>query len=125
MLYNILKILHVLSAALFLTGIGASIYIWKTSLNSSECSINIQKYTLIVISFALLQLLSGFTMISLKHYDISQLWITGSALCFTLVITSWFAFLYFAAFKRLQTVLLGICLSSILSMVFLMANKIP
>lgn len=77
----------------------------------------------IIIPFAVLQLLTGFTMISLDHYPFSDLWIKGSVLGFVIAIGSWFAFL-FTSNRFLQKMLLGICLVVIAGMIFLMANKI-
>jgi uncharacterized membrane protein len=128
MLYNSLKIIHILSATLLLTGMAAGIRMWDIKQIQTST-------TLIFIPFALLQLTTGFTMISLKHYNLSDLWILGSAIGFIIVVTSWFAFIYFLLqskqttrptlfFKRMQFITLATCVTAILGMVFLMANKI-
>ena len=149
MLYDSLKILHILSATMLLTGIVYSYYLWKRIQNPNEviqASQQIQTQTwLIVIPSALFQLMTGFTMISLKHYDYSELWITSSVIGFIIVIGSWFSFVYFLLlsqqlvtevqnatstdfrfkfFRRIQSTLLILCLASLLSMVFFMANKV-
>ncbi len=117
MFYDSLKILHIISATLVLTSIIYSYSIWRSSNNMAL----IAKQTwLIIIPFAIIQLLTGFMMISLKQYDVSQLWITGSVIGFVIMICSWLGFICGYA----QSVMLSICGLSLLSMIFFMANKI-
>lgn len=149
MLYYSLKLLHIISATLLLTAIVYCYYLWKKILNPNDVVIasqRIQTQTwLVVIPSALFQLMTGFTMISLEHYDYSQLWVAGSVIGFIIVIGSWFSFVYFLLlsqqlvsttqnsgladvkfkfFRRIQSTLLLLCLTSLLSMVFFMANKV-
>lgn len=146
MLYSCLKILHILSAALLLTSMAYSYSLWKKIQNPHETTAIfqcIQSQTgLIVIPAAIFQLATGFTMISLHHEELSQLWISGSVVGFVTVIGSWFSFIYFLLlsqqitgresqsvprfkfFRRAQSMMLTICALALLSMVFLMANKI-
>lgn len=83
-------------------------------------------------------------MISLKHYSLSALWIDVSAVGFIVVIGSWFGFLYFLMqqmtlltqrrsreiftrhkdYRKLQAIMLALCICALLSMIFFMANKI-
>lgn len=149
MLYNTVKIIHILTASLFGLGIAYCCYLWKQTRSSSESlktSEQIQLYTwLVIIPSALFELMSGFTMISLNHYDYSQTWVTGSVIGFIVVIGSWFTFLYFLLmsqqivsdvhkpqqselkfklFRRMQSYMLIFCVIALACMVFFMANKI-
>lgn len=126
MLYNYLKILHIISAALLLTSIVYSYKLWRRDSNTLNAHVQAQTW-LIVIPLGLFQLVTGFTMISVQHYDFHALWVKGSIIGFMLAISSWFGFIYFSIenkARRAQTVMLLICLASLLSMVFFMANKI-
>ncbi|MHB1947496.1 MAG: DUF2269 family protein [Gammaproteobacteria bacterium] len=127
MLYHILKISHILSAALLLTSMAYSFHLWRLNRKPIHAE-SIQSQTwIVIIPFAVLQLATGFTMISLKHEDMSQLWISGSVIGFIVVIASWLTFVYFLLSghsRKLQATLLTLCTSGLLCMVFLMANKI-
>jgi len=117
-----------------------SYYLWRTipaSVSSAALAQRIQIQTwIIIIPFAIVQLVTGFTMISLKNEDLSQLWISGSVTGFVIAIASWFAFIYFLLsaqhdlagrkifFRRIQASMLSICTLALLSMIFFMANKI-
>ena len=142
-LYDSLKILHILSAACVLTSIVYSYNLWRTA--STQTIINrterIQKQTaLVIIPFALLQLATGFTMISVERYNWHALWIEGSVASFITAITSWFGFMYFLLlsqqatasthssgrprrYRRRQRFMLSLCALGLLSMVFFMATK--
>lgn len=127
MLYNSLKIIHIVSATLLLTSIAYSYFIWRG--NSAISVERIQSQTwLIIVPAAFFQLASGFTMLSLQHYDFSQLWIKGSVVSFIGAIGAWFAFIYFLLSdqqcRRTQGMMLSLCGISILGMIFFMANKI-
>lgn len=130
MLYNSLKVLHILSASLLTTSIAYSAYLWykMQKMNNTNASERIQTQTWsVIIPFAVFQLATGFTMLSLKQEDFNQLWISGSVLGFIGMIVSWFAFIYFLLScerKMLQSSMLFICTMSLLSMIFFMANKI-
>lgn len=149
MFYNYLKIIHILSAAIFLTGIVFCYILWRRAQKPDDVAhisqrIQTQSW-LIIIPSALLQLMTGFTMISLKHYQYSQTWIAGSVIGFMVVIGSWFSFVYFLllsqlsvsqiqhsqlsqtkylVLRRIQSIMLFVCMATLLSMIFLMANKI-
>lgn len=154
MLYYCLKILHIISATLMLTSIIYSYRLWKNiqSLNNAETiSQQIQTQTaLFIIPFALIQLATGFTMISVQHYDYSEWWVTGSVIGFIVVIGSWFSFVYFLLtaqslseiknsnspsydnhrhgkkykiYRQVQSFMLVLCAAAILSMIFFMTNK--
>lgn len=137
MLYNCIKIIHILSAALLLTSIAYSIFSWHRIRYANQdivVSERIQTQTWVfIVPFAVFQLATGFTMISLQHYDFSELWIKGSVIGFVVVILSWFGFIYFLLsgqnspsvfFRRLQSSMLVLCTFSLLCMIFFMANKV-
>jgi len=146
MQYSYLKILHIISASLLLTSMAYSYFLWKYIQKPEETSTlfqRIQSQTwLIIIPATIFQLATGFTMISLRHERLSQLWIGGSVLGFITVIGSWFSFIYFLLlsqqvttqqlqsyprfrlFRRAQSMMLSICALALLCMIFLMANKI-
>ncbi len=139
MLYIYLKILHILSASCVLTSMAYSFHLWRShaTLNAER----IQKQTsLIIIPFAVLQLASGFTLISLQRYDWHQFWISGSILSFIAALVSWFGFIYFLLqsqqltvstqhhsqprrYRHYQALLLLGCALSLFCMIFFMANK--
>ena len=143
MLYNYLKILHILSATSVLTSIAYSYHLWRSihPHNLAMICERIQKQTtLIIIPFAIFQLATGFTMISLQHYSWAEFWLGGSVVSFISAIASWFGFLYFLLlsqqvtisgsaknkprrYRRIQSLMLILCALGLLSMVFFMANK--
>lgn len=143
MFYLYLKMFHIISAACVLTSIIYSFHLWRSihPHNLSAISDRIQKQTsLIIIPFSVLQLATGFTMISLKRYNWHLIWLGGSVISFITAIVSWFCFLYFLLlsqqitlssneplrsirYRRFQSYMLLICALGLLSMVFFMANK--
>jgi uncharacterized membrane protein len=149
MLYNYLKILHIFSATLLLTSIAYSFTLWRDRHSpraNAIISSRIQTQTwLVIIPVALIQLVTGFTMLSLQEDDFSQLWIVGSIIGFIFFIGSWFSFIYFLLlaqhitidssgystgvqrykfFRRAQSLMLIICVAALLGMIFFMANKV-
>src|SRR3990167_6558119 len=99
MLYFLLKILHILNAVVLLTGMAYCIQHWRSlpKLSDSMTGFDaIQRITgLVILPLAVLQLTTGFTIIGVKQYDISEFWVGGSLISFILVIISWVAFIYF------------------------------
>lgn len=131
MLYNFIKIFHILSATLLLTSMGYCYYVWwqmKSALHVASVAIErIQSLTLrIIVPFAFMQLMTGFTMISLKQEGLTQLWIKASGVGFIVVISSWFAFVYFliSGKRQAQSLMLIFNLLGLLCMIFFMVNKI-
>jgi len=149
MLYSCLKIIHILGATVLLMTMAYCIRLWREiqfPQHNSDCFDRIQSLTwLVIVPVSLILLVTGFTIISVQHESFSQLWVTGSALGFIVLIASWFSFIYFlvlslqtsdqmqgpshsfAKFKFLrhaQSVLLSLCAISIFTMIFFMANKI-
>jgi uncharacterized membrane protein len=144
MIYNSLKILHILSATIVLTSIIYSFHLWRTTKLNTIALVaeRIQTQTFfIIIPFALIQLASGFTMVSLQKANFSPFWLSGSLLSFIIAIVSWLGFLYFLLFsqqatlairdktselkryRRMQTAMLLLCALGLLSMIFFMTNK--
>ncbi len=143
MIYIYLKILHILSASFVLTSMAYSFHLWRSihPHNLATISERIQKQTsLVIVPFALFQLGTGFTLMSLQHYNWHLLWIGASVMSFIAAIAGWFGFLYFLVlsqqataslrdrtrphYRRLQSLMLLVCGLGLLSMVFFMANKI-
>ncbi len=148
MSYDYFKIFHIISAALLLTSMTYCFSLWR-GMNSERVASTTQRIQqqtwLIILPAAMVQLATGFTMISLNHYEMSELWLSGSVIGFMVVIGGWFGFVYFLMlaqqlvsnhshrhqlivrlqfFRRIQSIMLAICGLAIVSMVFLMANKV-
>lgn len=148
MLYFCLKILHILSAALLLTSVGYSCQLWFTLRHPQEGALvvdRVQTQTwFFIIPLAIVQLATGFTLVSLEQNELSSAWITGAVVGFITVIGSWFSFIYFLLqaqqvsnqqtsttfldnkhkfFRRAQSLMLLICILSLFCMMFIMANK--
>ncbi len=141
MLYNSLKIVHILSASIVLTSIVYCFHLWRSLSQRNTLSIPVRiqlQTTFIIIPFALVQLATGFTMISLQHESFSHFWLGGSVLSFVIAITCWFSFMYFLLlsqrsvidakqdkkhYRRIQGFMLLFCALGLLSMLFFMANK--
>jgi uncharacterized membrane protein len=145
MSYDSLKLLHIASATLVLTSIAYCFYLWKLipkTRNALSLSDRIQSQTwLVIIPFSIVQMASGFTLISLKHYNFSEMWIAGSIISFITVMAGWFAFVYYLLlsqqapisftshaqlkfYRQIQSLMLSLCALALLSMIFFMANKI-
>jgi len=133
MFYDILKILHIISASLLLMSVIHAFRLWLTHFRSHQSiRVNDAIGWALFLPTAIFQLASGFTMISLKQYAMSEFWIIGSMSSFMVLIISWFSFLYllFTAPPKnrfneaLQITLLLTTGITLLVMIFLMANKI-
>lgn len=145
MLYDCLKILHIFSAALLLTCMGYSYHLWRNVQSPKDGLVRyqyIQTLTwLFIVPLAIVQLATGFSMISINHEDISQLWVSGSIIGFITVIGSWLSFIYFlllaqqveikkfsteraGTYRRMQSMMLAVCGLALLVMIFFMANKV-
>jgi uncharacterized membrane protein len=146
MAYNSLKFLHIISATLLLLSMAYSCKVWATldtHKNSRTLLQQIQTQTwLIILPLAVIQLATGFTMISLNHEDLSQIWIVGSVIGFVTALGSWFAFIYFLLlsqqmaaeeridviqfkfYRRIQSAMISVCILAFMTMIFFMANKI-
>jgi len=143
MTYDWLKFFHIIGAGLLLSSLGYSYYLWKEIDTRRYPAIlfeRIQQQTWLVIApLAIIQLASGFTMISLKHYAFHKLWVKGSIFSFLLVLMSWFSFIYFlfcsqrisiatkhssAKYKKAQLHALLVFKVALVAMIFFMSTKI-
>lgn len=123
MVYFWLKILHILTATLLLLSMAYSYRLWKYAPESAQSVQRIQTQTwLVILPLTIMQLATGFSIISIQHYDMSESWISGSVIGFITVIAAWFSFVILQN-RRLQSVMLHVCGLAILVMIFLMANK--
>jgi uncharacterized membrane protein len=135
MLYNSLKIFHILFAAGLIISLVHAVYLWQSAKNTTDRSdiqaaLSIQT-GLVILPLAILQLVLGFTMISIKQYDLNALWIRGSILAFMIMILSWLSFTYLFVTRADhkinhygQIIFLSLALAALLFMIFCMANKI-
>lgn len=86
-----LKIIHVISASLFFTG--ASLVTirwlgWRKSIVANQLSLD-KIIWIFLIPTALIQLITGFSIISMKHYRLDHVWIAGSLIGFFIQIIGW------------------------------------
>ena len=130
MFYHILKILHIISAALILMSVITTIKLWLTSASLQK----IQAQTwMLFIPATIFQLVSGFTMISFIQDELSDFWMIASMGGFMVFIISWFSFLYLVFTsspntgnrftKLLQIIFIIVTSVSLLFMIFLMTDK--
>lgn len=150
MLYSCLKVIHIICAAILLTSMAYCYRLWRdmqTTYHNTAPLDKIQLQTwLVIMPLAVVQLATGFFIISIQQEDLNQTWITGSIIGFIFVIVSWFSFLYFLLqsqqastsnrnthidmrsrskfFRRAQFFMLSVCAISLFCMIFFMANKI-
>lgn len=146
MAYEYLKILHIISASLIIGSILYSYRLWLAMPHTNDrfaLFARIQKQTAyIIIPATLIQLGTGFTLISLRHYSVTEWWISTSILGFSLLVISWISFVYFLYiseqdmdkdssklrkgkrfFHRAQSLMLMLCALSVFMMIFAMANR--
>ncbi|MDX1900779.1 MAG: DUF2269 family protein [Gammaproteobacteria bacterium] len=146
MFYNYLKIFHILSATLVLTSIVYSYQLWRSmqkSSNSFSFFTRIRKQTAtIIIPGALIQLATGFTLMSLQHYPLTDAWVGASISGFILLILSWLGFMYFLSaaqqdraqhsnthrrrthfYRYAQSLMLMLCAFALAIMIFSMATR--
>ncbi len=123
--YDFLKILHFLFASILCITLIEDIYRWAKNPQASIPFLHKHLFR-IIIPFSLLQLLMGFTMISLKHYNFHEKWVMVSVIGFPIFIASWLLFVYFSTclLRRQSLAMLGFAMLSLLFMIFFMTNKI-
>jgi uncharacterized membrane protein YozB (DUF420 family) len=148
-LYDFLKILHIILASILCITLAHDIFCWFRKLPGYIRQL--QKHSLtIIIPIALIQLLLGFTMISLKHYDFHEKWILISVIGFPVFIVCWVLFVCFAVscqrtlslhpaksiwmpasagmtsflLRHVSLIMLACATLSLLLMIFFMTNKI-
>ena len=136
-LYDFIKLFHFISAAILLLSICYSSRLWLSSNKSSNKSSNTisNRITLgrittqtgaVIIPCALFQLITGFTLVSLKHHALPIHWVILCISGFMVAMTTWFLFIYGLFSNKIRPVFLSIvlllCAMSLLFMVFLMSN---
>ena len=131
MVYHFLKLIHILVAAAFITSLIYCIGLWFQPKRFRQREQTFLKQTaLIIIPCLFIQLFLGLTMIDLKGYPLSWLWIKGSVFGSMMVSISWLAFVWLswqaeqsskARFR--QGLALVVCMITVLGMIFLMANQ--
>lgn len=101
MLYLWLKIFHVISSAvLFGTGIGTAFYMFYLNLQKDVELIASATRQVVFADWAftgtagIIQFITGFSMIYLKGYSFTELWIWGSILGYAIAGLCWFPVVY-------------------------------
>ena len=136
-LYCFFKMLHILSAVLLLAGVFyAELSRWISSKNTEGiqdtrscngvCASNLKIALFWVMPFGVLQVLSGFMIMSVQRYSYHTLWIQGTFIGFFCLSLLWCCCLYFQCQSQTRPfgglkILMGIIL---LILLFLMANRI-
>ncbi|MCD6038785.1 MAG: hypothetical protein K0S27_185 [Gammaproteobacteria bacterium] len=127
--YDLLKLFHLIIAALILSSLTYSSWIWLKSGQAALKRISTQTWA-VILPFSLIQLITGFTLVSLKQAELPEYWIKTCILSFIVATISWCSFIYFLLFsspstfvKKIQYILLILCNSSLLIMIFFMSNK--
>ena len=146
MMYEYLKILHIVSASLVIGSILYSCQLWLAMQRAQDgfpLFHRIQKQTaLVIIPATLIQLGTGFTLISLQHYGLDEAWIGTSITGFLVMVASWLGFIFFLTaaqkqlqqnqfrhsqpdpfYRRAQSIMLLFCGLSLAVMIFSMANR--
>ena len=149
-LYEYVKMLHIISASLVVSSLFYSYQLWRLlraqgNANTFSVFMRIQKQTLLVIvPFTLIQLATGFTLISQQHGLLSDSWVSTSLLGFMVMISSWLGFIYFLSasqhldassnsnennnsrkrfYDRAQSIMLFLCALALSAMIYVMANR--
>lgn len=126
MLYDTLKIIHVLNGGLIFMALGLSIHTWQTVHDKNQLRFKLQAHTfLLLLPLILLQLLLGFTLMSLKEVTLHQIWVLGSIISFMSFVMTWLTFTYSAQtnFKKITLLFFTLSMLTLCSMIFFMANK--
>ena len=133
MLYNTLKIIHILSGSVvFCTLIGAQSYgLWQAYQPTVQLNIQHlnQKIVPLLILGILFQILSGFSLISLHHLSWQALWIKAALVGTVLLLINGGVFLSLVSLRGMQTpygamVSLGLSLGILSALIYFMANQI-
>ena len=117
MLYDSLKIFHIVSASVLLT---SAIYSGRRWIATRDSQPLHRQTVFLIIPFAIMQLLTGFTMISLKVNELSPWWISSILISFIIAIISWAGFIFYPRAQRVFLFLLSV---SIITLLFLMTNR--
>lgn len=117
MSYNSLKFAHILIASLWLANLFFCLYQWQIGKMNRVFKLT----ATVFMPLTLLQLLTGFSLASLKV--VSGAWVKISVVSFIVMMTAWFSFILLTK-RSSQTMALGVCLIALLNMIFWMANKL-
>lgn len=127
MIYHTLKILHIISSSGLFASMLFCFFIWQRLPQAAGVSqIQLQTFLIILPAF-LFQLISGFSIVSLQHESLNQIWVQGSFFCFVMLVLCWLMFVYFLndTSKRFwQKCALILCSINLMCLIFFMANKI-
>lgn len=127
MLYNGIKFAHIVSATLLISCMIFCVHLWRIKSASASKLIGFQT-GFFIAPLAVIQLLTGFTMLSVNHEDLTQAWVKSSVIFFMIALISWFAFILLLRIDKptfnFAIYSLIICAGSMLLMIFFMANKI-
>lgn len=96
MLYDWVKILHIISAAvLFGTGLGTAFYMFYVN-QQSNITLIARATTAVVVAdwlftapAGVIQAITGFTLVYLKGYSVTDLWVLGSSIGYLIAIGCW------------------------------------
>ena len=129
MSYYFVKTLHIFCASILLLSLCKCCLLWyKRNFNL------LTKQGWMILFISIFQLFSGFTMISLKHTNVKQLWIQGSIVGFILFISCCILFFYLIIdmktriqpspfLQKTISVTLSMMILTMLSMIFFMASQ--
>ena len=124
--YNLLKIIHIISASGFLAGCGSQALSWTRKALTAHRAIF--QTAAIILPTALFQLTSGCILISLHHPQLIEPYILMALSGFTGFILSWFGFIYILlsqpSARRTQGGFLIFSVLTLITMVFAMSNMV-
>lgn len=97
MLYNWIKILHIISSAvLFGTGLGTAFYMFYVNLQKNTALIAKATATVVIADWlftatsGVAQAITGFTLVYLKGYSLLDLWVLWSIIGYIIAGICWF-----------------------------------
>lgn len=117
----LIKTLHILSASIFFM---SACQIIVPLLKGQRDPRFLSRTGYLILPFGIIQWLSGFTLISLHHYELKQSWLAISLLNFLILVSTWFMLVFFINSNKSYSLRgLGfILLYNLLSMIFFMTN---
>ncbi|MCE3237426.1 MAG: hypothetical protein K0R24_407 [Gammaproteobacteria bacterium] len=123
--YDFIKLFHFISAAILVMSFCYSSGLWLR-LNKEALDRILAQTGAVIIPCALFQLMTGFTLVSLKYSELPLYWIEACIIGFIVAMAMWFLFIYGLFLNRIQPIWLSItlivCAISLLFLVFLMSN---
>lgn len=127
MSYALLKITHIITAALALGG-GLALAITAYLMRSLPTGrVSLEKINLVIVIPAYcLQAITGFSIISVQHYSVHTLWVEMTLLLYPVAVIAWLA-ASFAWYQKKEKRAFGcacLCWGTVAVMVFFMANRV-